>query len=272
MQHKTPYLESEVLYKVLEILYRAIDELEHELAPEGWMYSPYHFPFELIEGKREALYRTYDTVACVYERKFGCMLRQYISKSRYEIDYMTHSGANYSSTVELVYLIEHVVAQLNYNGLFFKSMEPRHHFLIEPMDILEQSYSLGVDLDLANTMDAYMLSMTTARNDVLLYIDLSVLYAKALGAFQSLGYDWRYRDDDLVALWEDSQLYALMKQTRNQSKTMGKLLQSLAEIENELPPDEVLGYLSAFDKLPIGYPPTLADIRYISELRLDLSG
>lgn len=60
MARETTYLDNEILYQVLELLYREIDGLIHELAPEGWNNSPYHFPFERIEHEREALYRTFD--------------------------------------------------------------------------------------------------------------------------------------------------------------------------------------------------------------------
>ena len=87
MKHKTIYLDNEILYQVLELLYREIDELIHELAPEGWNNSPYHFPFEVVDGECEALYQTYDTVAAAYKGKFGPLSQQYIRQiEQYDLD------------------------------------------------------------------------------------------------------------------------------------------------------------------------------------------
>ncbi|MFD2554752.1 hypothetical protein [Sphingobacterium tabacisoli] len=267
MKREPTYLESEILYQVMELLYREIDELIHELAPEGWNNSPYHFPFELIEGEREALYKTYDTVACAYERRFGPIMRQYISKSRYEIDYMTRTGSNHNYAAELVYLIEHGVIQLSGSGLFFKRNEATLEYIIEPFDVEEQSYVLGMDLDLANAVDPCMLRITAARSDVLLYIDLSAIYARILQAFGALGYDWRYRDVELEDLWIQSELvvrFSNLKSRHSHDSYLDILSEVLAERQNELPPDEVIGYLSVYEKLPVGYPPTLEDLQRIS--------
>jgi len=269
MIRQTEYIESEVLYEVLEVLYREVDELMHQLAPEGWNNSPYHFPFELIEGEREALYKTYDTVACAYERKFGPLLRQYITKSRYEIDYMTRVGGGQSAVAEFIYLVEHVMLRLSEKGLLFNTGNPGLYHIIDGSELYSESECLCMDLMLPNAVDAFLFTLTAAKKDILLYIPLSDIYAQVFAAFRRAGYDWRYFDEGLLNMYRITTLEELNPGTASAlsgGSAHDVLNTLLADTQKGMPPDVVVGYFEAYDRWPVGYPPTIEDLRDIADL------
>ncbi|TDQ79747.1 hypothetical protein CLV99_1195 [Sphingobacterium yanglingense] len=273
MEHKTTYLDNNILYRAMRLLYSDTDSLVDRLAPEGWANSPYHFPFEVVDGEREALYQSYDTVAAAYKGKFGPLSQQYISKNRYEIDFTTQASNSFSAETELIYLIEYAILQLSTNGLFFKAGAPYSYYLIDDLDLEEQSYLLGIELDLDIIMTPEAFRPTAARADILLYIDLSVLYAFIIGAFCTQGIDWRYRNDELSGLWINHKIATRMQKTSDKPKKRNLLEilnQLLTEIENGLPPDEVIGYCLTYDRLPLGYPPTIEDIKALNQYDFDL--
>lgn len=273
MLPKTKCIDNEVLYQIMRQLYSSTDELIERLAPEGWADSPFHFPFEVVAGEREALYQTYDTVAVAYKGKFGSLSQQYISKNRYDIDFTTRAGNNHSAETELVYLLEYALFQLSANGLFFKNGNQEVYYLIDDLDLDEQSYLLGIELELDSVMDPEALRPTAAREDILRYIDLSVLYALVIEAFRTAGYDWRYRNDELICQWaycaDDNG--TKKKNTKPKKRNHLEILNLLLiDIENGLPPDEVIGYSLTYDKLPVGYPPTIEDLEYLTLVDIEL--
>lgn len=268
MIRQTTYLEPEVLHDVLDVLYREINELMRQLAPEGWSNSPYHFPFELVEGEQEIIQERYDTVARAYERKFGNLLRQYISHGRYEIDYMTRLGGSHQSTSEFIYLLSMVIVQLTINGRLFKVDDDSVHYIIDCVDVAEESLQLSMDLMLPIIDDVCDLVLTDARKNLVLYIGLSPLYAQVFAAFRRAGYDWVYRDEYLMDLWEMIQTYdSTESHPLPFSDKYTKHLSSLInKARSEMPPEAVLGYFEAYERWPQGYPPTQESLHVLQEV------
>ncbi len=269
MAKETTYLDNEILYQVLELLYQRIDELIHELAPEGWNNSIYHFPFERIEHEREALYRTYEIVGQAFEQRFGYRLRQYLQEAEKMVDILLQPSVYNSSEGEIAYLIEFALVQLTKQGLVFKASDPACYYIIDEFDIGEQSYALGKTLGVVDATMPNVPLLSPARNELLYYLDLSALYAAILKAFGQLDYDWRYRNEELECQWLRWQIAHTMNRNNgknSQQKLWQKLNESIASITRAQPPDEVMAYIGTNERLPIGYPPTIADIEYITSI------
>lgn len=269
MKHKTTYLDNEILYQVLELIYSEIDELIHELAPEGWNNSIYHFPFERIEHERETLYRTYEIVGQAFEQRFGYCLRQYLQETTKMVDVLLQPSIYNSSQGEITYLIEFALVQLTKQGLVFKTSDPAYYYIMDEFDIGEQSYILSKSLGLVDATMPNVPLLSPARNELLYYLDLSALYAAILKTFRHFNYDWRYRNEELECRWLRWQIAHTMNRNNgnnSQQKLWQELNESIASVTRAQPPDEVMAYISTNERLPIGYPPTIADIEYITSI------
>ncbi len=269
MAKETTYLDNEILHQVLELLYREIDKLIHKLAPEGWNNSPYHFPFERIEHEREALYSTYELVGQAFEQQFGRSPKQYLKEAKKMVDNFLKPNTYNSTEGEITYLIEFALEQLTKQGLVFKSSDPAYYYIIDEFDIGEQSYILGKSLGLVDATTPNVPLLSPARGELLCYLDLSGLYAAILKSFGRLNYDWRYRNEELECHWLRWQIAHTMNQNNgknNQQKLWQELNKSIASITRGQPPDEVIAYISTHERLPLGYPPTIEDIEYITSI------
>lgn len=269
MKREPTYLDNEILYQVLELIYREIDELIHELAPEGWNNSPYHFPFEQIEHEREALYRTYEIVNQAFEQRFGCCSRQYLEEAKKMVDILLKPNIYNSGEGEIAYLIEFALVQLTKQGLVFKTSDPAYYYIMDEFDIGDQSYAVGKRLGLVDATMPNVPILSPARNELLWYLDLSGLYAAILKNLQHLNYDWRYRNEELECHWLRWQIAHTMNRNNgknSQQKLWQELNKSIASITRGQPPDEVIAYISTHERLPLGYPPTIEDIEYITSI------
>lgn len=267
MAIKIKTIKSEELYKVMDPLYRMLDELMDTLAPEGWNNSPYHFPFVPVAEEHNILVNSYEVVAEAYQRQFGLSIFQYIKEAKKDINIICKPNPYEEKIGELVYLIEFALVQLTENGLFYKNDEAGLYYTIEEQDIEDQSYKLGVELELADVTFPTLRPLSNARQALLFHIDLSLLYTHILQAFAQINYDWRYRNEQLEYLWIRYQIAGILKHhdgRNSQQEHLKMLSRSMRALENNLPPDEVIGYLGTYDKLPIGYPPTIEDIKELT--------
>lgn len=266
---KQTYLESEVLYQVMELLYLQLKELMHELAPEGWNNSPYHFPFEIIEGESEVLYNGYQMVAQAYEQQFGRCPRRYLEEATKTMNMVCKTNTHDTPIGEMVYLIEFALVRLTQNGLLFKASDPATYYVIDEFDIAEQSYLLGIELTLPGVAFCNIPLLSPARHELLFHLDLSVLYAHLLKAFAQLHYDWRYYNEALKMQWIRWRIAKIVNRNDGENSQQSlwiQLKESIASIERVQPPNEVLAYMGTHDKLPVGYPPTMEDLEYVSRI------
>lgn len=263
MAQKTIYLESEELYRVMELLYLRLGELMVTLAPEGWNNSPYHFPFVPIAEELEVQYKNYEVVAQAYERQFGQHLAAYLKRGRESVNMPCEEIPPYKNTAELIYLIEFALTQLGENGLLFKKSTPHLLYFIDESTVEEVSFDISIEHSHLDTFNFSAFSINRARHELLYHIDLSVLYTEIFASFAQLNYDWRYCSTALENLWLKcrlSELGQLDNCSEKQQIHLDNLYQEIARHDRKLPPDEIIGYICTYDKLPIGYPPTLTDI------------
>lgn len=266
MVTETIYFDSDELYQVIARLYLQLDKLIVSLAPEGWDNSPYHFPFELIVDERETLHSNYLLIANAYERRFGRCPRGYLESAVKTVDAICKAHHYNTSSGEMIYLIEYALVRLTQDGLFTKASDPSNYYTIDEFDVEEQSYIVAMDMTRLDIAYPSMQPMSTARRDLLQHLDLSVIYAAILEAFATLNYYWRYCNQSLQYYWISSKIAGTLNHSegRNcQQAHLDKLNQLMTAMEQTAPPDQVLGYLIVYDKLPVGYPPTLDDIKQI---------
>lgn len=264
MKTRITYIDSEDLYKVMESLYLKLDELIDTLAPEGWNNSPYHFPFAPVEGEHEILYNSYEVVAQAYKRQFGIGIPKYLEQGRQSADNLHLEVQTDKNTAELIYLIEFALIQLGESGLLFKHSAPHLLYSIDAYNVEEQTFDIEMAHTHLNIHDFSTISINRARHELLYHIDISTLYAEILHEFAQLDYDWRYRNATLEILWLNYKVSQQKQQHDENNKQqihLDKLTKEIARQERKLPPDEVIGYISTYDKLPIGYPPKLEDLQ-----------
>ncbi|MBL1410976.1 hypothetical protein [Sphingobacterium faecale] len=269
MAERTTYLKSKVLHHVMERLYIQLPEMMCELAPEGWNNSPYHFPFELMEQEREILYSSYEITARAFEQQFGRCPRKYLEDAADTMDLIFKTNPYRDNVSEMAYLIEFALAQLTQQGLLFKTNDPAHYYIIDELDIAEQSYILGMELTLPEMNFHTIASLSPARHELLFHLDLSLLYAHILEIFAQINYDWRYYNEALKLEWIGWQVAKIVNRTdgeKSHNSLWAKLSESIRSITRAQPPNEIIAYIGTHDRLPIGYPPSMEDLEHIAKL------
>ena len=271
MTKKRKYINGKDLRKAIELVYSDADKLIQNLAPEGWSNSPYHFPFAVIDDEREALYHSYAIVAANYESRFGLLAPTYLRKGYKKFEKHTAANGQYRDEAsEFTYLVDYALKQLLKKGCFIKANDPDYDYHIAKKLLHEYQEVIAMELDLANAMINGMLKLSTARKQIVAYIDLSALYAIVLAAFEMVGYDWRYGHKKLESLWASSQIAGWVNNHKgrySQESYLAQMEESMAEVVAQEPPNTVRGYIKNYKRFPKGYPPT---IDYIREISLDM--